>query len=331
MGIIGDLTSAEILEQLMWCKLAPWAHQSLPKNVVFMGMGEPLNNWSHVKDAILGLTDSNKFGLSRRSITVSTVGVVPSMLKLNEELPGIPLALSLHAPTQEVRERIVPAARAWPLPQLMAAMDAHILAVRMNENVKFTGMMVEYVLLAGINDSINQAHELADLLHGKPVLVNLIPYNPNITAEMYGFQSPPIETSRAFGKVLIDRGMRARVRIERGDDIAAACGQLALKSQKAQSLNISTCSSTVADIEDTIPAMQSKRKGMVVQTSKNRKPRLKTTSTDDNQALGVQDRQLNRERRRPVSTRYYFVIAAFIAMSSWGAHRLGYDLISALT
>lgn len=229
MGIIGDLSAAEILEQIVHSKLAPSSLGALPlRNVVFMGMGEPLHNFRNVRAAVLGLTDPSRFGLGRSHVTISTVGVVPSIQKLSAELPGVPLALSLHAPNQQLREKLVPAARAWPLLELMAALDAHIAAAQANDSAKFTGVMIEYVLLAGVNDGAEHAAELAVLLAGKPVLVNLIPYNPNVTAEMYGFEPPTNEVAFGFGRVLIESGLRARVRIERGDDIAAACGQLAI-------------------------------------------------------------------------------------------------------
>ena len=232
MGMIGNLTAAEILEQVVYHKLAPSSLRSFPlRNIIFMGMGEPLDNFSAVKAAVDGLTDFSRFGLSRARVTVSTVGVVPSMLKLNSELPGIPLALSLHAPNQTLRERIVPAAKAWSLDSLMAALDTHIYKAQHNEQgIKFTGVMIEYVLLSGVNDLSKHAVQLANLLEGKPVLINLIPYNPNITAEMYGFKAGTYDDAYAFGKILIERGLHARVRIERGSDIAAACGQLALTS-----------------------------------------------------------------------------------------------------
>ena len=154
MGILGDLTAAEILEQVAFSKLAPSKLRQVPlKNIVFMGMGEPLNNFDHVKAAVLGLTDSNLFGLGRGHVTVSTVGVVPYIKRLTSELPGVPLALSLHAPNQALREQIVPvASKAWPLPKLIAALDAHIEAAQAEDKAggrKFTGVMVEYVLLAG--------------------------------------------------------------------------------------------------------------------------------------------------------------------------------------
>jgi adenine C2-methylase RlmN of 23S rRNA A2503 and tRNA A37 len=236
MGIIGNLTASEILEQAVYMKLAPSVLRSLPlKNIVFMGMGEPLNNFKHVKDACVGFMDFNRFGLGRAHITVSTVGVVPNMLRLNNELPGIPLALSLHAPNQKLREQIVPAAKAWPMEKLMAALDSHIEMAKKSfkkDNIKFTGVMIEYVLLSGVNDLPKHATELSNLLTGKPVLINLIPYNPNVTADMYGFEAPTKEDAYAFGKILIDRGLHARVRIERGGDIQAACGQLALTKRK---------------------------------------------------------------------------------------------------
>lgn len=156
MGILGDLTSAEILEQVVYSKLAPSKLRQVPlKNIVFMGMGEPMNNFEQVKAAVLGLTDSNMFGMGRAHITVSTVGVVPYMKRLTAELPGVPLALSLHAPNQSLRERIVPvASKAWPLPKLIAALDEHIALAQAEDKAggrKFTGVMVEYVLLAGMH------------------------------------------------------------------------------------------------------------------------------------------------------------------------------------
>jgi hypothetical protein len=136
----------------------------------------------------------------------------------------------------------------------MHALDAHIANVRTSEGVKFTGVMVEYVLLSGVNDLEEHAHQLASLLDGKPVLINLIPYNPNVTAEMYGFKAPTKEDAYAFGKVLIDRGLHARVRIERGSDIAAACGQLALRSKRSEGKDGSSFSGgdgkKMSDIED---------------------------------------------------------------------------------
>ena len=234
MGMIANLTGSEILEQVVYHKLAPSSLRNFPlRNIIFMGMGEPLDNFTAVKAAVDGLLDFSRFGLSRARVTVSTVGVVPSMLKLNKELPGIPLALSLHAPNQTLREQIVPAAKAWPLNSLMSALDQHIYnAQHNNDGIKFTGVMIEYVLLSGINDLPKHAVQLAKLLKGKPVLINLIPYNPNITAEMYGFKAGTYDDAYAFGKILIDAGLHARVRIERGSDIAAACGQLALTSRK---------------------------------------------------------------------------------------------------
>lgn len=229
MGILGDLTAAEILEQVVFSKLAPSKLRQVPlKNIVFMGMGEPLNNFEHVKAAVLGLTDSNRFGMGRGHVTVSTVGVVPYIKRLTSELPGVPLALSLHAPNQTLREQIVPvASKAWPLQKLIAALDAHIEAAQAEDKAggrKFTGVMVEYVLLAGktlepisctlqpwwcielphanagVNDSLEHAAELADLLQGRPLLINLIPYNANVTAEIYGFKGPTEEAGRAFGR-----------------------------------------------------------------------------------------------------------------------------------
>ncbi|KAJ8611796.1 hypothetical protein CTAYLR_007732 [Chrysophaeum taylorii] len=212
MGILADLTACEIVEQV--------AFAGKVRNVVFMGMGEPLMNYDNVTKAVEMLTASGSWELRRKSVTISTVGV-PNFRKLSREFPEVQVALSLHAPTQALRECLVPAARAMPMPKLMEALDEHLVG-------KKYPVMLEYVLLKDVNDQPEHAEQLVELLKARNVMVNLIPYNPNLTAETYGYEQPSKEATRAFGARLVKRGLRVRERKEFGSEIAAACGQLAL-------------------------------------------------------------------------------------------------------
>lgn len=230
MGIVGNLCSAEILEQVAHAgKFEMLRGREAPSNVVFMGMGEPLMNYDAVKDAILGLTDESRFKLQKSHVTVSTVGVTARVRQLTAEIPEVALALSLHAPDQKLREQIVPAAKAHPLPKLMAAIDEYLARKKVSKKSS-KHLMIEYVLLAGVNDLDEHAHALGTLLEGKPVYVNLIPYNPNLTAALEGYSAPTPEAARRFGGLVMEHGLKVRLRIEMGQDIAAACGQLALAS-----------------------------------------------------------------------------------------------------
>ncbi|RHY82939.1 hypothetical protein DYB31_015014 [Aphanomyces astaci] len=189
MGIIADLCAGEILEQLAHAfRVAPI------RNVVFMGMGEPLNNYDAVLAAIRAMTDV--FGLAPKYITLSTVGVIHRIRQLKEDAPLVRLALSLHAPTQDLRVQIVPTAKAYPLDKLMLAIDDH-LKDRDNRMV-----MMEYIMLKHVNVAIATAHDLGKLLAGKSVVrhINLIPYNAtDVDAE---FQSPTRDEIVAFKDVL---------------------------------------------------------------------------------------------------------------------------------
>ena len=240
MGIIGDLTSGEIIEQLVHANSV-----TKVRNVVFMGMGEPLNNYENVKLAVDFMIDSRRFGLAARHITVSTVGVVKSMHRMTMDMPTVNLALSLHAPNQDVRVRIVPAATAHKIDKLMEAVDRHIAARKQkyfeqkpqnvdgeNEKEKFNRhdscVMIEYILIKDINDLEQHAHELAQLLLPRKfdVMLNLIPYNPTDVGEK--FDPPTQESVDRFSGILKSYEIFTRVRREMGQDIAGACGQLAL-------------------------------------------------------------------------------------------------------
>jgi 23S rRNA (adenine2503-C2)-methyltransferase len=186
-------------------------------NVVMMGMGEPLNNFGPVTDAMEIMLDDHAYGLSRRRVTLSTSGVVPMIRKLRERLP-VALAVSLHAPDDELRSRLMPVNRSYPIAQLLAACRDYLEAAP-RDFITF-----EYVMLAGVNDSPEHARALAKLLSTTPSKVNLIPFNPFPES---GFVRSDAATVRRFQEILLAAGFVATVRKTRGDDIDAACGQLA--------------------------------------------------------------------------------------------------------
>jgi 23S rRNA (adenine2503-C2)-methyltransferase len=186
-------------------------------NVVMMGMGEPLNNFGPVVDAMTVMLDDHGYGLSRRRVTLSTSGVVPYIRKLKEALP-VALAVSLHAPNDAIRSRIMPVNDAYPIAALLDACRDYLEAAP-RDFITF-----EYVMLKGVNDAPDHARELAALLRSVPSKVNLIPFNPFPGS---GFEGTEMERVRRFQKVLIDEGYVATIRKTRGGDIDAACGQLA--------------------------------------------------------------------------------------------------------
>eukprot|EP00898_Chlorokybus_atmophyticus_P001144 jgi/Chlat1/202/Chrsp1S03119 len=227
MGLKGNLLAGEILEQLVHARrLAPI------RNICFMGMGEPFNNYASVTAAIRAMTDPRRFGLSPAHITVSTVGVAPRMRQLTLDAPGVRLAVSLHAPSQPLRQQLVPTATAYPLTQIMQAMDDYTSA-------SGHGVFVEYVMLNGVNDSAAHAHELGALLSTRNVVVNLIPYNPTTVDSVY--QASSSDAVLEFQSIV--RGtysIHTTVRQEMGRDIAGACGQLVVgdKQSSEQSMDI---------------------------------------------------------------------------------------------
>jgi len=186
-------------------------------NVVMMGMGEPLNNFEPVVDAMKIMLDDLAYGLSRRRVTLSTSGAVPNIRRLKDALP-VALAVSLHAPNDEIRSRIMPVNDAYPIAKLLEACREY-LEVSPRDFITF-----EYVMLEGVNDAPDHAKELAKLLKSVPSKVNLIPFNPFPDS---GFARTSADRVRRFQQVLLDAGYVATVRRTRGDDIDAACGQLA--------------------------------------------------------------------------------------------------------
>ena len=186
-------------------------------------MGEPLNNYASVMEAIEVMRDDKGFGLSASKITVSTVGVIPRMRTLTRDAPGTCLALSLHAPTQELRQKIVPTAKAYKLDDLMVVLDEYLAS---GPKMK---TMIEYCVLGGVNDDETCAEQLGELLRGKEVIVNLIPLNPTDTPA--GHVPPKPEAVQKMLEILTRRfGLFTTVRHEMGQDISGACGMLSLKT-----------------------------------------------------------------------------------------------------
>jgi 23S rRNA (adenine2503-C2)-methyltransferase len=192
-------------------------HDRAVTNVVFMGMGEPLLNYEPTLAAIRIMLDDHGYGLSRRRVTVSTSGVVPMMDRLRDDQP-VALAVSLHAPTDELRDRLVPLNRKYPLAELMAACRRYL------ERAPRDFITFEYVMLDGVNDGDEHARQLVELVRDVPCKFNLIPFNPFPAAGL-GRSAP--ERIRSFSARLLEAGIVTTVRRTRGDDIDAACGQLA--------------------------------------------------------------------------------------------------------
>jgi 23S rRNA (adenine2503-C2)-methyltransferase len=218
-GLKRDLEAAEIIEQVLLTEKMLQEKGEKLSNIVFMGMGEPLENYSNVVKAISLLSDPNLFNFSRRRITVSTVGVIEGIYRLADSDLGVNLVLSLHAPNQKIRQKIIPYARKYDLNDVLKAMDVY--AAKTKRDLTF-----EYTLIQGINDKVEHAEELALLLKDKQCTVNLIPYNPVLGIRL---QKPSTEAIKAFQNVLEERNIITTCRYTKGDDIAAACGQLALQ------------------------------------------------------------------------------------------------------
>lgn len=219
-GFNRNLTVAEILGQLWWANKALGRDprgERIISNVVLMGMGEPLLNFDNVVTALSVMLDDHAYGLSRRRVTVSTSGIVPAMDRLRERMP-VALAVSLHAPDDALRDELVPINRKYPLRELMAACRRYVAAAP-RDFITF-----EYVMLAGVNDSPEHARALIELTRDVPCKFNLIPFNPFPDS---GYRRSPPQTVRGFAADLQAAGLITTIRKTRGDDIDAACGQLA--------------------------------------------------------------------------------------------------------
>jgi 23S rRNA (adenine2503-C2)-methyltransferase len=217
-GLQRGLTASEIVSQVLISKAYLAPNEEL-KNLVFMGMGEPLHHYDETARAIRLLTHPAARGMSPRRITVSTVGLVPGIARLGADFGGkVGLAVSLHAPNDVIRDRIMPMNRKFPIVELMRALREYPLPQRRR-------ITIEYTLMDGVNDGPDEARELVQLLRGLRVKVNLIPMNPISASEL---KAPSGARVAAFQRVLSDAGVSCFVRTRRGDEVSAACGQLAI-------------------------------------------------------------------------------------------------------
>ncbi|KAL6964108.1 hypothetical protein U1Q18_035163 [Sarracenia purpurea var. burkii] len=233
MGFKSNLSSGEIVEQLVHA-----SSLSRIRNVVFMGMGEPLNNYTALVEAIR-IMIGPPFQLSPKRITVSTVGITHAIKKLQSDLPNLNLAVSLHAPVQDIRCHIMPAARAFPLERLMDTLREY----QKNSEQK---IFIEYIMLDGVNDEEQHAHQLGKLLETFEVVVNLIPFNPIGTLSHFRTSSEQKVTK--FQRIL--RGsynIRTTIRKQMGQDISGACGQLVVTLPDKRSTG---SAGLLTDIED---------------------------------------------------------------------------------
>ncbi|MBT6189124.1 MAG: 23S rRNA (adenine(2503)-C(2))-methyltransferase RlmN [Tateyamaria sp.] len=231
--LVRNLTAGEIVGQVMMARddLGEWPVPGAPKdetrllsNIVLMGMGEPLYNFENVRDAMKIAMDPEGIQLSRRRITLSTSGVVPEIARTAEEI-GCQLAVSFHATTDDVRDKLVPINKRWNIETLLKALRAYP-KVSNSERITF-----EYVMLNGVNDSDEDAHRLVELIDGIPAKINLIPFNEWPGAPYTRSSNNRI---RAFANIIYHAGYASPIRTPRGEDIMAACGQLKSATERAR-------------------------------------------------------------------------------------------------
>ncbi|HNL92525.1 MAG TPA: 23S rRNA (adenine(2503)-C(2))-methyltransferase RlmN [Pseudomonadales bacterium] len=221
-GFQRDLTTAEIVGQLWLAarsfgSLNPQADRVI-SNVVLMGMGEPLLNFENVVDAVNLMMDDHAYGLSKRRVTLSTSGVVPMLDELGKHT-DVSLAVSLHAPNDALRDELVPINRKYPIAMLLASVKRYLAGLPDKRSAT-----IEYTLIDGVNDRPEHAHQLAELLRDVPSKINLIPFNPFSLSE---YRRVSNNSLYRFRDILVEAGYTTTIRTTRGDDIDAACGQLA--------------------------------------------------------------------------------------------------------
>ncbi len=221
-GFNRNLSTAEIIGQLWWANKSMGVtpkNERVISNVVMMGMGEPLANYDNVVAAMQIMLDDHGYGLSRRRVTLSTSGLVPALDRLREDYP-MALAVSLHAPNDALRDQIVPINKKYPLRELLAACERYL------QRAPRDFVTFEYVMLDGVNDTPEHARQLLALVKAVPCKFNLIPFNPFPNS---GYARSSAGAIRTFREILQEAGYVVTVRKTRGDDIDAACGQLAGK------------------------------------------------------------------------------------------------------
>lgn len=220
LGFTRNLSAGEIIAQIIYFQHALRKNDEALRNVVYMGMGEPFLNYANVSQSLSFLSDPEKLGLGARHITVSTVGIIQRIADFAHDHPQVNLAISLHAPNDALRSSLLPANRIYPLTPLIKACDDYIEAT--NRKLTF-----EYALIEDVNDSPEQAHEFARLVKGMLCIVNLITLNPS---KAYPTRGSGHDRVQAFRDILVEHGVRVTVRLRRGLDIDAGCGQLASRN-----------------------------------------------------------------------------------------------------
>ena len=314
MGWSGNLTSGEILEQIVHADqilATEWAQRinetaseetnknppklDLVRNVVFMGMGEPLDNYTHVVEACKVLLDPGRWNLRHGHVTVSTVGLVSQIRKLTKELPQVNLALSLHAPNQEDRQAICPTAKQYPIKDLIDALDGHMMAYLGNTKKKqgttFTQAerfkesskrraMIEYVMLEGPTSTLQSAHQLGKLTENRLLVVNLIPYNQTNADDK--LRCPPREHIEEFRTIVASYGSICTIRRTMGADIDSACGQLITLKEEAEAANHNK--DVVKDIEDSsgVVATHTKERAATTVSKRNESSNRDIETTEEN-------------------------------------------------
>lgn len=219
-----NLTTAEMVAQVMYVQKELDQRNERLSHVVVMGTGEPFDNYDNVMNFLSIVNDDRGLGIGARHITISTCGIVPQIYKFADAHKQYNLAISLHAPNNELRSRLMPVNKAYPLDELMKAVDYY--TTQSNRRLTF-----EYILLKGVNDQPEHAAQLAKLLQGHNAYVNLIPYN---SVDEKGYLSVNRQEAMKFYDALMKKGIRCTIRKEHGDEIDAACGQLRIKQMKKE-------------------------------------------------------------------------------------------------
>jgi len=230
LGLQKNLPLYEVVEQVMYAASKLNDEWAKLRNIVFMGMWEPMLNYDVMKEAIHVFTAQKKFDLSNRRVTVSTCGIVPGIEKFTDDFPQTSLAISLHAPNDEIRKSIMPVDHTYDIERLMTSLDRY--TDKTNKRIFY-----EYIMINGVNDHLKLADELWKLLEGRLAHVNFIPYNPGEGTSSDGYSTTPRFIIEKFQKILEKYGVVSTIRATMWDDIAAACGQLARKKkdeEKAQ-------------------------------------------------------------------------------------------------
>lgn len=244
MGIAQNLSAAEMLDQFVQAKqlLAPEGRSV--RNLVFMGMGEPFHNEANLHAALAALAAPELFHHPPGRVLASTVGLPEAMIRCARRFPGVNLALSLHAVRQETREQIIPLAKKHPLVDLRRAIR-EVNRIQAAARPRGPSVMLEYLMLAGVNDSLDEARELVQWCEGLAVHVNLIPFNP--IDEAPHLQSTPQSQRDAFAGVLKRAGLPTTIRYSLGVDVAAACGQLVQRENRARAVALHASSGRSAE------------------------------------------------------------------------------------